>query len=96
MVIAAVRCGGEGVRFESGVGSIEWLGGIQDGQSGGVPGAFIRPGRGGSKVVVGERDGGVETLASRPAVVRSYVLGPRAGWARSCGWGARAVGSRQF
>ena len=43
---------------KSGVGSIVWLGDSRW-QSGGVPGAFIWPGRGGSKVVVGEQDAGV-------------------------------------
>ena len=49
----------------------------KDGESGWPTDGFVRPGwwaRGG-----GGRDGGVETLASRPAVVRSWVLGPRAG-----------------
>ena len=49
----------------------------RDGESGWPTDGFVRPGwwaRGG-----GDRDGGVETLASRPAVVRSWVLGPRAG-----------------
>ena len=49
----------------------------RDGESGWPTDGFVRPGwwaRGG-----GGRDGGVETLASRPAVVRSWVLGPRAG-----------------
>ena len=38
-------------------GSIVWLGDLRW-RSGGVPGAFIWPGQGGSKVVVGEQDGG--------------------------------------